>query len=401
MKTATTYDNYDADMDSTSDRCVQFSYAANFGRSEVSHQRRNVYRRRNSQPSSSRGMNGIHRRRNRRWDFGSGRSAAKFGVRVAGCIAALAALFCGGPSIRAAVVNDFVEVAGTPNTNKAGNGYGTVATTFQIARYETTNTQYAAFLNSVARTSDTFSLFNSSMGITKSTVGGTSTYTPKANFEDRPIAFVSAVTAARYVNWLNAGMSGTANLNAGSYSISGSTLTKNPGQMYYLPTADQWTKAGFYLSGSNTYYTWGTSSDTAPTPSSTNSANSANYNNQAAFSSLGNVAPVNLYAASLSPYGLYGISGNVAEWTDTASTTAGQYWMLGGSFNRNTTTTQALLSSNGSSLFSFGATSANSTTGFRVVQAVPEPGTLALAFMGGASTLATVAVQKRRRKKSA
>ena len=48
-------------------------------------------------------------------------------------------------------------------------GYGAVATSFQIMKYEFTNQQYTDFLNSVAAT-DTYSLYNANMG--SNAVGG-------------------------------------------------------------------------------------------------------------------------------------------------------------------------------------------------------------------------------------
>ena len=61
-----------------------------------------------------------------------------------------------------AVTIDWVTV-GDPGNTADDTTYGAVATSFQIMKYEWTNSQYTAFLNSVAAT-DTYSLYNASMG---------------------------------------------------------------------------------------------------------------------------------------------------------------------------------------------------------------------------------------------
>lgn len=99
-----------------------------------------------------------------------------------------------------AVVNiDYVSVGNAGNaadTVIPNPGYGAVAYDYKIAKNETTISQYAEFLNAVAKT-DTYSLYNSNMtttfinGITQSGTPGTFTYSVNPGSENKPITYVS------------------------------------------------------------------------------------------------------------------------------------------------------------------------------------------------------------------
>ena len=64
-------------------------------------------------------------------------------------------------AVQAAVVSfgsfsgEFVTV-GDPGNTADSTGFGAVAETFNIMKYEVTNAQYGAFLNSVAKTDNYF-----------------------------------------------------------------------------------------------------------------------------------------------------------------------------------------------------------------------------------------------------
>ena len=90
----------------------------------------------------------------------------------------LAALACllAAPA-RAGITYDMVTVgnagnAGDTRTGANTLGKGAVAYDYQIGKYDVTIGQYTAFLNAVAAT-DTYSLYNSSMG-TDGTIKGIS-----------------------------------------------------------------------------------------------------------------------------------------------------------------------------------------------------------------------------------
>ena len=105
-----------------------------------------------------------------------------------------------------AVTLDMVTVSDPGNTAD-DTTYGAVADSFQIMKYEWTNSQYTDFLNSVAAT-DTYSLYNASMGsnarggITRSGSSGSYTYAAKTNMGDKPVNYVDWFAAARVSDWL-------------------------------------------------------------------------------------------------------------------------------------------------------------------------------------------------------
>jgi hypothetical protein len=88
---------------------------------------------------------------------------------------------------------------------------GAVAYSYQIAKYETTNLQYAEFLNAVA-TTDSNGLYQTSMGsgfggITRSGNSGSFSYSAISGRESMPVNHVSFYSALRFVNWLDNGPS--------------------------------------------------------------------------------------------------------------------------------------------------------------------------------------------------
>ena len=73
-------------------------------------------------------------------------------------IAALA-LF-GGVSAAGTFPIDLVPVGDPGNVADPATGYGAVPYSYQIGKYDVTTSQYAAFLNAVATTSDAYGLYN-------------------------------------------------------------------------------------------------------------------------------------------------------------------------------------------------------------------------------------------------
>ena len=300
----------------------------------------------------------------------------------------------------AAPIIDWVIVGDPGNTADTDPaGYGAVADSFQIMKFEFTNQQYTDFLNSVAAT-NTYSLYASSMGtqalggITRSGASGSYTYAVKTNMGDKPVNFVSWFDAARVANWLMNGATGTASTETGAYTLiggqtSGTAPAVNPGATFYIPTEDQWYKAAYYKGGSTNagYWDYATQSDTAPTAVTTGSTgigsagstgNFANYNRGAGWNGEnGNVTTVGTNGGA-SAYGAFDMSGNVSEWNDLTGAANSARGVRGGFFTDSAFYLSS--SSRSANLSQFGG----SENGFRLASpvAVPEPSTCAMALAG-------------------
>lgn len=357
------------------------SYAADFGRDREPIAKRSrfpEYRRKGGSPTR---VSGMHCRRSKRWTWGSGRGARMQNLRAfAGCVAVALA---GVASQAVASPLTFKEIGNPGNaaqTSGANTGLGAVANSFYMSSTETTVAQYTSFLNQAAK-ADPNGLYDTQMstiGITRAGSSGSFVYTSSTSFNLRPVTFVSWFDAARYVNWLMTGT--TTETGAYNLALSGSAaFQRQPGATYYLPNANEWYKAAFYKPGSTNYGTWaatvgsGTVQPTASTPVGT--APAANYNNVAGSAT----TDVGAYTTTFSSYGMYDMLGNVTEWTDSAVSSSdlrvfsGAFTVgLGGVANWGA---DGALQSRLSTL-------SNSTIGFRVAAAVPEPGTIALAATG-------------------
>lgn len=353
------------------------------------------YRRRGSAPSSAGGM---HCRRSKRWTWGSGRGARVLNMRAfAGAIAFAVA------SVASSVLGvngDMVTIGNPGNAGYILNGLGAVSYTFDISKYETTNQQYADFLNAVGGRNPN-NIYNARMasdlngGIVQSGTPGSFTYAVRsgpnpmgAAYATVPVNFVSWFSAARFVNWLHNGESTNPNsIENGSYALNGATSgplpSRSPNATFVLPSINEWFKAGFNNGGlsSTDYTTWATNSATRPAANVSNVAlaNVANYGGTVAGSS--GLLAVGSYTNSLSHYGLFEMMGNVAEMTDTANPgNVGQWAAMSGSFG---TAAASLASFNAPTLPStyVNGTTASPQIGFRVA-AVPEPSTYALLAAG-------------------
>jgi sulfatase modifying factor 1 len=252
-----------------------------------------------------------------------------------------------------AVTIDWVTVGDPGNANDT-TGYGAVADSFQIMKYEWTNSQYVQFLNAVdPNGANPNSIYNNSMG--SDVLGGISftsgnsvgsKYAAKTNMGDKAVNFVSWWDAARVANWLQNGQ-GSGSTETGAYTLgnatSGTAPAKNPGALFYVPTEDQWYKAAFYKGGGTTagYYDYATQSDTTPTTvtadgtgngSAGSTGNSANYNRAADWNSQdGNVTTVGTNGGP-SVYGAFDMSGNVSEWNDLTGAAGSIRGLRGGSW---------------------------------------------------------------------
>ena len=269
----------------------------------------------------------------------------------------LAALACFlAASISDAEAIQWVTVGDPENApDTAPAGYGAVSTSFRIMRYEFTNQQYTDFLQSVAATSDPYSLYNANMGsdavggITRSGSPGNYSYSVKQYMGDKPVNYVSWLDAARVANWYQNGATSLSNTETGAYTLNGAMLggaAVNPGATFYVPTEDQWYKAAFYKGGNNNagYWNFGTQRDTAPTTVTADStgtgsaglsstANSANYLSRARWGgdAYGNVTTVGT-SGGPGAYDTFDMSGNISEWVSGASGHPDDARLRGGAF---------------------------------------------------------------------
>lgn len=314
---------------------------------------------------------------------------------------------------------DFVTVGNPGNAGWVDDPYaiGAVSYSYRIAKYEVTNAQYVDFLNAVdSAGANVLSLYNSNMST--SVFGGInyvagagigSKYAIKSGRDKNPVAFVSWYDAIRFTNWLHNGQ-GASDTEDGAYTIQGGTPTpsnglsivRNPGAKWWLPSEDEWFKAGFHKNDGITgnYWSFATSSNdfpfsvpppgsAAPMPSNTGNFyrddRTANgFNNGYAVTgstmldgSQNYLTDVGAYALAVSPYGTFDQAGNVYEWnefqspfaTDTRGIRGGS-WRDGGDLIY------------GLSRGGVGAIGESQYIGFRVAGIIPEPSTLLLLGAG-------------------
>ena len=302
-------------------------------------------------------------------------------------LAALACLPLG--SIANAGIIEWVTVGDPGNTaDTAPAGFGAVAASFQIMKYEFTNQLYTDFLTSVAAT-DPYSLYNTSMGsnarggITRSGTSGSYTYAAKTNMGDKPVNYVSWFDAARVSNWYQNGATSSSSTEDGAYTLVGGQTTGtapavNSGATFYVPTEDQWYKAAYYKGGGTSagYWNYATQNDSDPTAvtagstgigSAGSTGNSVNYNRGADWNSQdGNVTTVGTNGGP-SAYGAFDMSGNVGEWNDLTGAAGSSRGVRGGDWGSNA------FGVSSSSSFSYGPSIEFISIGFRLASPVSGP----------------------------
>ncbi len=283
--------------------------------------------------------------------------------------------------------------------------YGGVDYTFRMGKFEVTAGQYTEFLNAVAAT-DTYGLYNTLMpdtspsargcNIQRSGSSGSYAYSVAADWEDRPVNYVSWGDAARFANWLTNGMltgaQGLATTEDGSYFLNGAMSNaellamtrKSPedGGRYYLPTDDEWYKAAYNKDdpgapGGN-YFDYPMSSDAIPTnilvdPDPGNNANW--YDGGYTIGIPYYRTEVGEFENSESPYDTFDMGGNVTEWNELV--TGSFRGRRGGAFNHSG---YAQLASD--HFYTATPTEEIERIGFRVAE-VPEPASAALMLIVG------------------
>lgn len=295
---------------------------------------------------------------------------------------------------QADVVFDWATVGNAGNAGNAADplNAGSVGYEYRIAKTEVTNAQYTEFLNTVdAAGANPNLLWNTAMGLTLT--GGISfdagaangsKYAVKTNFGNKPVNNVDFFSAMRFVNWLHNGQT-AGGTESGVYTITdGFTETRAAGAQFFLPTDDEWYKAGYHQPAaqggdSDDYWLYPTASNSIPTVATATAigdianpgANVANYGGGANWNGApsGNVTTVGSAGPlSASFYGTFDQGGNVWEWNEGF---VGLRFIRGGSFNSSSEMALAAASSVSPAAIS-------AFIGFRVASPIPEPGTLAL-----------------------
>jgi len=290
-------------------------------------------------------------------------------------ILALAGLLLALPA-RGLVTVDWVEV-GNPGNAPDHTGYGAVPARFELARFETTNAQYAEFLNAVAAT-DAHGLYNPSMGndarnggVTRSGSAGSFRYEVKPGFADLPVVYVSFYDALRFANWLHNGQptgeQGPATTEDGAYTItaagiSANSIGRNAAAAIHLPNENEWYKAA-YSDGASGYFEYpaGTSAIIGCTRPG-GSANTANCD-----FALNEVSEAGAYAGAPSPGSSFDQGGNAWEWNESVVLGVGR-GLRGGSFIDDPDALAAV------ERIGFLPSNEVDTVGFRVARSLPEPG---------------------------
>ena len=297
-------------------------------------------------------------------------------------------------STASAVSIDWVSVGDPGNANDVDRptcGFnnnlpcGSVAYTYQISKYEVTNSQYVEMLNATSL-ADPNALYDANMtssahgGILRSGVSGSFSYSVKAGFGNKPVNFVTFYDATRFANWIQNGQpigaQGVGTTEDGAYTItlagiSANTIARNLTASVFVPTENEWMKAGYYNTVTDVYFDYPTSSNsTTVCAAPTATANRAN-----CIGGVGTVSDVGSYTGSASPNGTFDQGGNVWEWTDDIK--AGlQRRFRGGAWDN----AAGLLQSGNHTGSGMGSTS-DQAVGFRLVM-VPEPSTGLLLMTG-------------------
>ncbi len=277
----------------------------------------------------------------------------------------MAVLVLGTGSVLAEVINgvdiDFVNIGNAGYAADAATSYGFVGYNYRIGTTEVTIDQFAA----------------SGLG---------------SGSGDQPVVNMTWHTAAQYANWLT-----SADINVGAYTISGGTVTaidrsfrNGNGQVYLLPTENEWYKAAYFTGSGYSLYANG--SALAPVQNG-----DANYGQGEGDPTWGNTSPWTVGTGSMEQNGTYDMGGNVWEWLE--STYGGEAYNPGDS-------NQKMAFHGGDAeqyIVRLQATdrtydlrgNAYGLTGIRIV-AIPEPGTISLMSLSTISLFATRRIRRRK-----
>lgn len=328
-------------------------------------------------------------------------------------LAAIAVGLVLAPAIASAQITIGKVPVGNPgNPADPTTSRGSVSGGYAIGTYEVTLSQYAAFLNAVAK-ADTYGLWNANMnadqnirGISRSGSSGSYTYTVQGNGA-RPVAYVSWFDAARFANWMHngqpVGAQNASTTETGAYTLNGAMtgvgFSRSANAIWALPSENEWYKAAYYQPAAaggdaDDYWLFPTRSNVMPNSSngSLTDPNSANFlyddgianginggyavTQSPTYSTTQNyLTTAGAFILASSYYGTFDQGGNVREWTEGVS--GSSRIARGGAWNANSDNLRAL---NRSILLPI---SEVESIGFRVVF-IPEPGVGLIATLGAA-----------------
>jgi hypothetical protein len=155
-------------------------------------------------------------------------------------------------TIETVVVGNVGNADNVPDTT----GYGAVDYSYNIGKYEITVGQYVEFLNYKEIDKSTPLLMSPAALAANNIVLdlGVNPFlfrTSERSYDNNPVAYVSFWNACRFVNWLSNGQ-GNGDMETGTYTLNGyndsagSSISRNPGARWFIPTIDEWYKAAYY-----------------------------------------------------------------------------------------------------------------------------------------------------------
>ena len=268
---------------------------------------------------------------------------------------------------------DFVAISGATNP---ASGRGIVDNDYRMGVHEITNAQWDKFRTELAPVTVTGSpsiAYDGAPHFTGSSV---------------PTNMISWYEAAQMVNWLNTstghqaaykftGTQGTSNYALDTWSAAeadgGTNLYRHKDAFYFLPTDDEWVKAGYW--NGMTIQTYANISDTVPVKGV-----DSNYDGIIG-------APWDVGSGSEELNGTYDMMGNVWEWLESpyADTSYGADSLRGSRAGSYFLGDEYYLRS--STRLSFDPNIEATSLGFRVASEVPEPATMSILAMGGLAVL--------------
>ena len=228
-----------------------------------------------------------------------------------------------------AVTIDLVPVGNAGNLDDT-TGYGSVAYSYEIGKYEVTNAQWREFLNAKASVDDPYGLYNASMsgdygGIDRNWLDDHYVYTAKGgdtNWDNRPVNWVSFWDAARFCNWLHNGQ-GDGDTETGAYINIGdpSTFARQSDATWCIPTENEWYKAAYHKNDGVTenYFIFPTGTDITPSNQVVDPDRGNNANFLSGGFTIGSpyyMTEVGEFENSESPYGTFDQGGNLREWNE-------------------------------------------------------------------------------------
>lgn len=309
------------------------------------------------------------------------------GVETICIAAALVGLLAAGRA--SSIEIEYVEVRDEGNEpDFIGREIGGVDYPFAISKYEITVSQYVAFLNEVANEVDAHGLYDEAIpGIDfpPVPVGFERLYEVEPGFANKPVTNVSFWDAVRFANWLHngqpRGLQNASTTEDGAYQllqalIDANTVVRDPAAAAFLPNADEWHKAAYYVPDGDRYRDFPTG-DALPTCSAPGpSAGTANCGGV-----VGGPVDVGSYPGSPSAYGTFDQGGNVWEWTEEVFLDVERV-SQGGAYDSAANVLASNVSSGGLPGFIY------PSKGFRVAQRVPEPAGAGLAALAALAGLA-------------